>query len=91
MRSYKVIIIISIEHSQPSILVAVLYISLMLKFAIILSCQRTFFQCVLECQSQWKKTTYCNSYIFRAASFKLKWQQPLEVATFMQNDFFQNT
>ena len=36
-----------------------------------------------------KKTTYCSSYIFRAASFKLKWELPLEVATFTQNDFFQ--
>ena len=91
MRSFRVIIIISIGHTQPSILAAVLYIFLMLNFAIIPSCQRTFIQCVSEHQSRWKKTTYCNSYIFRAASFKLKWEQPLEVATFTQNDFFQNT
>ena len=91
MRSFRVIIIISIEHSHPSIHAAVLYIFLMLKFAIILSSQRTFFQFISEYPSRWKKTTYCSSYIFRAESFKLNWEKPLEVATFSQNDFFQNT
>ena len=91
MRSFRVIIIISIGHTQPSILAAVLYIFLMLKFAIIPSRQRSFIQHVSEYQSRWKKTTYCSSYIFRTASFKLKWGQPLEVAAFTQNDFFQNT
>ena len=46
---------ISIEHSQPSIHAAVLYIFVMLKFAITLFSQRTFFQFVLEYQSRWKK------------------------------------
>ena len=88
MLSFRVIIIISIELLQPSIHAVVMYIFLMLKLAIILFCQHTFFQCVSEYQPRWKKTTYCSSSIFRAASFKLKWEQPLEVATFSQNDFF---
>ena len=29
-----------------------------------------------------KQTSYQNSYIFRAASVILKWEQPLEAATF---------
>ena len=88
MRSFRVIIIIFVEHSQPSIHAAVLYIFLMLKFAIILSSQRNFFLFISDYQSRWKKATYCSSYIFRAESFKLKWEKPLEVATFSQNDFF---
>ena len=37
-----------------------------------------------------KQISYRNSYIFRAASMILKWEQPLELATFLQKDFVQN-
>ena len=47
--------IISIEYSQPSILLTVLFIFLTLKFAVIHFCQRTFFQCISEQQSQRNK------------------------------------
>ena len=43
MRSFRVITIIFIEYSQLSIHSAVLYVFLILKFAVILFCQRNFF------------------------------------------------
>ena len=36
------------------------------------------------------KSSYQNSYFFRAASIILKWEQPLEAVSSLQKDFFQN-
>ena len=38
-----------------------------------------------------KKTSYQSSYIFKAASIILKWEQPFEVAKFTRKYIFQNT
>ena len=38
-----------------------------------------------------KQTSYRSSYILRAPSMILKWEQPLEAAIFSQKDLFQNT
>ena len=37
------------------------------------------------------QTSYQISYIFRAASIIFKWEQPLELVTFLQKYFFQKT
>ena len=67
MLSFRVIIIISIEHSQPSIHAVVLYIFLMLKLAIILFCQHIFFQCVSEYQPRWKKNYLLQQLYFQSS------------------------
>ena len=86
MRSFRVIIIISIEYPQPSFHSAVLCIFRMVNFSVILFCQRTFFQCISEYQSH---ISYRSSYIFR--SIILKWEQPLEVVNFSKNNFFRKS
>ena len=67
MLSFRVTTIISIEYSQPSILLTVLYIFPSLKYAVIQFCQRTSFQRISEDQSPWNKllikAAYCQSGI----------------------------
>ena len=77
MRSSKGTIIISKQYSQPSSFSMVLYIFLMLKFAgYVLS---AYFRKPVTV----KQTSYQSSYIFRAWSIILKWQQLL-----LSNNYF---
>ena len=88
MRSVEVTIIISVEHSQPSIPSTALYIFLALKFT---PSQFFLFSMFQQNTSHHKQTSYRNSYVSRVPSIILKWEQPLKAATFSQKDFFQNT
>ena len=69
MRSVKVTIIISVEHSQPSIPSTALHIFLALKFA---PSQFFLFSMFQQNTSHHKQTSYRNSYVSRVPSIILK-------------------
>ena len=88
MRSFRGTMIISKENLHPSILsTCTVHFS-----DIKISCHPLllmhFLSVYFRTPVAVKQTSYRSSYIFRAASIILKWEQPLEAATFCQKYFF---
>ena len=80
-----------LEYSQPPILLTLLCISPMLKFALIQFLPTLFLSAYLRKPVNMKQTYYRSSYFFKAALSIMKWEQPHEAVTFSKKDFFQNT
>ena len=83
--------IISKEDFQPSIFSTALYIFLMFKICSHLLLLTHFLALHFRTSITVKQTSYQRSYIFIAASVILKWEQPVEAASFSRKDFFFRT
>ena len=75
--SFRGTTIIFMENLQSSILSTLLHIFLPLKFAAIHFCYYIFLSAYFRTPVTLKQTSYRSSFIFRAVSIVLKWEQPL--------------
>ena len=88
MRSFRGTMIISKEYSLPSILSTCTVYFSDVKICSHPHLLTDFLSVYFRRPVAVKQTSYQSSYIFRAASIILKWEQPLEAVTFSQKYLF---